>query len=286
MIDEFSKSMKAVLYERTASPLSGALAVSWIIWNYRLIAVLLSDLAVQERFSYIDKVLYAEPSIALLKLCVGPVLTTIIVIFVYPFPAKWVFKFWRSRQRELREIRQQIDDLTPLTREQARQIRQQVISIQIDYDKQLERASDEESRLKQMVTSEQKRASELERKLVEQVSAAPTTNNRRATAEEIGAALRRHAYQLKYYSSAGKLKTRVLLFGPNGTIVEGRSDAESSWRVSEGMLETLRSDGRVHARFAFFPVSNVFIHTNDSDTLSSKGQFLVPMSESESRADP
>ena len=37
MFDELKKSISALLYERTTSPLFGTLVVSWSVWNWKII---------------------------------------------------------------------------------------------------------------------------------------------------------------------------------------------------------------------------------------------------------
>ena len=37
MLDEFQKSIKAVLYDRLTSPLAGCFIFSWFVWNWGLV---------------------------------------------------------------------------------------------------------------------------------------------------------------------------------------------------------------------------------------------------------
>ena len=69
-------SIKAYLYERAASPLTGAFAVSWVVWNYRFFVVLFSDglstpsskfAAIDQLFD-VDKLPFGEH----LWPCIGP----------------------------------------------------------------------------------------------------------------------------------------------------------------------------------------------------------------------
>lgn len=276
MLDDFVKSMRAALYERTASPLFGVLSLSWLLWNYRLVIVLFSGMSIPEKFAYVDDVLYPPTLRTFAILVVGPLITAALVLFVYPYPSKWVFRFWRNRQRELSAIKQEIEDQTPLTIEQAREIRRQVVAIQLEHDRQVQRGSEEEKRLKQAVADRQEQVDKLERELREARAIGLAGQRPRASDEQIAEALRRRPFSLNYYSSKGVRKSRAMLFGPSGKILEGGNDAEHSWRITNGYLETVRADGRVQARFSFFPASNIFIHTNDPDTISSKGQYMIP----------
>jgi len=70
---------------------------------------------------------------------------------LYPYPAKFVYGFVRRRQREINELRQLIEDETPLTIEESRTIRSEVVALESRYRKELDSANDEISRLKAAV---------------------------------------------------------------------------------------------------------------------------------------
>jgi hypothetical protein len=130
MLSDLAKTVKAQLYERVSSPLLGAFAISWVAWNYRFIFVLISSMPVAERFAYIDSNIFDSYQNIFLHGTLYPLLTTLSLIFIYPVPAKFVYEYWRKRQRELKEIQQRIDDETPLTREEARELRHETLKCQ------------------------------------------------------------------------------------------------------------------------------------------------------------
>ncbi len=79
----------------------------------------------------------------------------------------------------------------------------------------------------------------------------------------------------------GLSKTKIMLFGEDGVIFEGRNINESSWRIRSGYLELLDSDAQVHSRFYYNPDKNRFDHTNDPDTgsirkHSIRDQYMLP----------
>lgn len=71
-------------------------------------------------------------------------------------------------------------------------------------------------------------------------------------------------------------RSKPITFLPSGSVGEGQNKNEYSWRVAAGKLELVQADGRVHSRFVFNSRTTSFLHTNDQDTLSIKGQFIVP----------
>ena len=52
-----------------------------------------------------------------------PALTSLAYLFLYPFPAKWVYEFTREQQKKILAIRRRIEEETPLTIEDSRRIR-------------------------------------------------------------------------------------------------------------------------------------------------------------------
>ena len=63
-------------------------------------------------------------------------------------------------------------------------------------------------------------------------------------------------------------------FGADGVIVEGNNRNEHGWRLFRKKLELLQLDGKVHSRFEYDAETDRWTHTNDSDTLSIRGQYL------------
>ena len=70
-------------------------------------------------------------------------------------------------------------------------------------------------------------------------------------------------------------RSKPISFLQNGEIGLGRNNNENMWRISDGKLEILQNDGQVHSRFVYYPRNSSFLHTNDSDTLSIRGQYIV-----------
>lgn len=135
-MQDIINSFKAHLYERTSSPLIGSFLFYWFICNYKLVMVILDgDMKLNDKFKLI-KTLYPQNiwtpwegfdihySTLLGNGLLMPLLITLAYIFIIPYPAKFVYSFWKNKQKEIQEIKQKIDDETPLTKEQSKKIRE------------------------------------------------------------------------------------------------------------------------------------------------------------------
>lgn len=134
MVEDAIKSIKAILYERATSPLLGAFFASWSVANYKLIFVLFSSMEVTSKFTFIEKELYPTICDSVWHLLALPTFGALFLIFVYPFPAKYVYEFWRQQQKQLKEIKQRIEDETPLTIEESRELRKKYDSLVSHYE--------------------------------------------------------------------------------------------------------------------------------------------------------
>jgi hypothetical protein len=141
MIDDLPKTIKAQLYERINSPLLGSFLLSWATWNYKFIVVLFSAMSVEKTFAYIDQTLYPTFWDKVLMYGIYPLATSALLIYAYPYPAKWVYEFSRNRQKELKEIQQKIDDETPLTKEEARAIRGAASKQSFEFEEQTQKSN-------------------------------------------------------------------------------------------------------------------------------------------------
>lgn len=244
MIDDLSKSIRAALYDRTTSPLFGALTISFIVWNHRLLVVLFSGMTVEQKFSYIDEVLYATVLAKTILLAIGPLITAIFFLYVYPHPAKWVYQYWRARQKELKDIRRKIEDETPLTIEQSRRIRRQITDVQADYEEELQRQTTQVAQLKDLLAERSTEIDEL-KEVLEASSAAGSAGPVEPHAvpdDELRRALLRHSYRLFFNPKRGWRQSKTMTFGPPNRIYEGMNQNEAKWEVQDGKLELYNED--------------------------------------------
>jgi hypothetical protein len=71
-------------------------------------------------------------------------------------------------------------------------------------------------------------------------------------------------------------REKEIVFEDDGLIGEGLNNNENKWRVRNGLLEIINSDGRVFSRFSYDESEKKLFHTNDPDTLSIRSQIIHP----------
>lgn len=179
-MDDVVKSIKAHLYDRVVSPLFGAFLISWAIWNYRIIFILLSSEVIPYKFNYIDEhyssmIYFGGFSISKCW-AVGiaaPLLSALSYIYLYPFFALPVYKFSLSRQKKLADTKNIIEDATLLTLEKSRKIIQDTKKMQISYDEKLHQAEEEIDALKKIISDQSYELTSIKNK-IDDVSIPPS----------------------------------------------------------------------------------------------------------------
>jgi hypothetical protein len=133
MLSELSNSIKASLYERAISPLSGVFFISWVVINWRLLSVLfLSNQDIVSRISFIDSsYVNSYPNFW------EPIWISVVIAVCYPFIGIIPYFLWEKANAIKLTIKAKLEIDTPLTVEQQKQMRQQLEKLtrkQYEYD--------------------------------------------------------------------------------------------------------------------------------------------------------
>lgn len=141
MFDDVGKTIKAILYDRVTSPLFGTFLLSWCGWNWRLIALFLTDSSttVAKKFQYVDVELYPSNDVTFIYGLLLPLTTTAFFIYIYPWFAKKVYGHWREQQNKLKELQIEKDGKKPLTKEEAQEIQNQALLSELRYQDEREK---------------------------------------------------------------------------------------------------------------------------------------------------
>lgn len=149
---EILNSLRLQINERLNSPLFGSFIIAWVCWNHRLLFVLFSSQPVEKRFEFIDSQIYATGWNVWNNGVIKPVLSAILFIYLYPIISKHFYAYWLKRQVELKELRDNIESATLLTREESRAFRMAMIKIREEYEETINRQAAEIEALKKNST--------------------------------------------------------------------------------------------------------------------------------------
>jgi hypothetical protein len=120
MFLDFMKQLRVLLYERISSPLLSTFVVSWLVWNYQIVLAIFAGTDLEKKIYILNALLNFESSPW--RLLIGPALTTLVFIFLYPYPARGVYWFWHIQQNRLRELRQKIEKQALLSEDDRQRI--------------------------------------------------------------------------------------------------------------------------------------------------------------------
>ena len=123
MLSDTLKSVQSTIVSRLTSPLAGSFALAWAAWNYRFIVVLFSDATISRTFQLIDTLIYPDKWTFLSRTILYPALSGAAYIFLYPYPARFVYAFTQRRHKELADQQKQISGEALMSIEDARQLR-------------------------------------------------------------------------------------------------------------------------------------------------------------------
>ena len=114
----------------------------------------------------------------------------------------------------------------------------------------------------------------VKRKIVRSEMRARLNQGRADYDDQVFDALVKGSWELEYNPSTKK--TKRISFQRGGTIGSGKNNNEYLWRIKNGKLEIINSDGMIFSRFKYNPSSQQFEHTNEEDTLSLRSQVIRP----------
>ena len=119
-INELLQSVKVNLYDKATSPLFGIFLFAWVSWNYKFLIILTSGLKPHDKFNYIETHIYCDKIDFLVNGILPPLGIALAFIFIYPYPAREVYKFYRKRQNELLTIKKETGETKPISKVEAR----------------------------------------------------------------------------------------------------------------------------------------------------------------------
>jgi len=142
MFTDIQNSIKAKLYDYTYTPFMSSAIIAWVVLNHKYLLIYFGDSKLEDKLFCLDNY---DFSIKLFSYDIPysmnifiPILFGLFYVFIYPEISKIFYEYTLKRTKELKVIKQSIEDETPITREEARQIREDINSLTLERDELLE----------------------------------------------------------------------------------------------------------------------------------------------------
>ncbi|MNO70696.1 hypothetical protein D3C76_615910 [compost metagenome] len=136
MIEDITTVIKAQLYDRITSPLTGAFLFSWPIWNWKFLLILLSDLKAPEKLSFISETIFNDTHQIILNGILFPLASAAALVIIYPFPSRLFFWIAQYHKKSMKLIQQRSEDEMPMTNEQVARILNNATESQLQWQKE------------------------------------------------------------------------------------------------------------------------------------------------------
>ncbi len=122
-MEKIIDTLNELIKDRISNPLTSTFAISWCLWNYKFLMILLSDNTVVTTIQLIKE--HSFPNI-LQTIIYGfalPLISSLIYIFAYPYPSREIYKFTLRRKQEILASRNEIEKHELLTLEESQRLR-------------------------------------------------------------------------------------------------------------------------------------------------------------------
>jgi polyhydroxyalkanoate synthesis regulator phasin len=141
MLDDIKDSIKAKLYDFAYTPFMSSYIISWVLLNHKYLLVYFGDSALEKKLMHLS-VYHIE--------FFYPFYIALIYVFIYPAFALGFYYITLIYNKLSKLIKQKIEDETPLTQEEAREIRKEVARLTEEKDEVLTklRKKEEEYKIK------------------------------------------------------------------------------------------------------------------------------------------
>lgn len=194
-VSELWDAFKGQLADRLANPFTGALVIAWCLFNFRLLVVLIWIEPYQQKFAYIDSVLYPTFWYWAMRAIALPIIAAYGYLLFYPKVTMWAATRYRRAQSQANNEMRAAQGEALMTREEHRQALAKFASIESQARSEIAESEDRLRRqdalieLERTKTREHKeRADKLENRLAQltEFSASNPSSSIGAVVQKIG----------------------------------------------------------------------------------------------------
>lgn len=142
MVEDIKNSIKAKLYDFAYTPFMSSVLISWLIFNHKYLLVYFTDFDLDKKLLLLDEYDFTSHfygySLPYANNVIFPILFGLFYVFIYPRISKIFYEVTLERTKELKAIKQSIEDETPLTQVEANEIRKLAVILEEEKYKALE----------------------------------------------------------------------------------------------------------------------------------------------------
>lgn len=128
-IKDVLKEARMAISDRISSPIIPAFVISWTLWNYKFVMIVLSNNPVSTTIRLINEIAFPCWISVVTYGMLLPVATAGTYIFAFPFLEKFVVKFWSEKQKEIKNEKLSAESEILLTPEEGMALRRAIREI-------------------------------------------------------------------------------------------------------------------------------------------------------------
>jgi predicted adenine nucleotide alpha hydrolase (AANH) superfamily ATPase len=138
MLNDIKDSIKAKLYDFAYTPFMSSVLISWVVLNHKYLLVFFTDYDLEKKLALLKEWDFALHTHWFTLPCAmnvfEPILFGLFYVFLYPKISKEFYSYTLERTKELKKIKQDIEDETPLTVKESQGIRKEIDYLTIERD--------------------------------------------------------------------------------------------------------------------------------------------------------
>lgn len=134
VLTSFVESMR----DRIGNPLVGAFFLSWLVWNFRLVLVLVGDGegGWKAKLDFIDKTLMTNPSDWWIHGLLYPLAIAGLWVFAFPFLSRYILIFDKSQRIVTRKAVLKVEEKKPISEDEAMRLRLRMKDMSDSWEKE------------------------------------------------------------------------------------------------------------------------------------------------------
>ena len=198
-VKEFSKSMKAKMYDFTYTPFMSSMVIAWIILNHKYILIYMSSAKLDEKLNHLKAYDFSLWDIPYTNNIILAIVFGLFYTYAYPIISKKFYQYTLNRTKELKTIKKDIEDKTPITEEEAKEYREQFILMSAEIQELRAQLSDANKLVLEKSTDKILTKEELQKKFSKNIPDKETKTS--ITEEDDKTKILRYFYESNYRTS-------------------------------------------------------------------------------------